>query len=213
MKEKIQRTFVNEEAYKKLRDWIVDGTLEPGIPLRDKELAEKMGVSRTPIREALIRLESEGLVQTKPNCSTLVSPIDMQGAFHLYLLVGALERLALKQSFEFITNEHIELLNQTNERFLQNLKNRDHLAAMNADHDFHSIFTQLSNNQELQKVLSELKYKLRRLDIYYFEKTKDTLLSYEEHKQMITALKRKDLPAALDAVERNWEASFLRIKI
>lgn len=72
MEGKIQRTFVRQEAYVKLRNWILDGTLSPGAQLRDKELAEQLGVSRTPIREALLRLEDEGLVKTKPNRSTLV---------------------------------------------------------------------------------------------------------------------------------------------
>ena len=91
MESKIQRTFVRQEAYAKLRDWILEGTLAPGAQLRDKELAEQLGVSRTPIREALLRLEGEGLVKTKPNCSTLVTPIDFQHAFHLYSIVWTLE--------------------------------------------------------------------------------------------------------------------------
>jgi DNA-binding GntR family transcriptional regulator len=84
MQNKIQRTFVRQEAYVKLRNWILDGTLAPGEQLRDKELAKQLGVSRTPVREALLRLEDEGLVKTKPNSSTLVSSIDFHDAFHLY---------------------------------------------------------------------------------------------------------------------------------
>jgi DNA-binding GntR family transcriptional regulator len=85
MDNKIPRTFVRQEAYAKLRNWILDGTLSPGTQLRDKVLAEQLGVSRTPIREALLRLEDEGLVKTKPNSSTLVSSIDFHNAFHLYI--------------------------------------------------------------------------------------------------------------------------------
>lgn len=211
MKEKIERTFVREEAYLKLRNWIVEGTLEPGLQLRDKELAEKMGVSRTPIREALLRLEDEGLVKTSPNRSTLVCSIDSHNALHLYSIVIALEQLALKQSFESITALHIQEMSQANERLLQALKKSDRLAALEADRDFHSVCIQLSQNKELEKILSGVKYKLKRLDLYYFEKVKNTSLSYEEHLEIIAALKRKDLPAALSAVERNWKASFLRI--
>src|SRR5262245_93883 len=99
MESKIQRTSVRQEAYSKLRSWILDGTLPPGSQLRDKKLAEQLGVSRTPIREALLRLEDEGLVKTKPNSSTLVSSIDFHSAFHLYSIVWTLERLALSQAF------------------------------------------------------------------------------------------------------------------
>jgi len=213
MSEKIQRTFVREEAYLKLRNWIVEGTLEPGLKLRDKELAEKMGVSRTPIREALLRLEDEGLVKTKPNRSTIVSLIDFSNAFHLYSIVWSLEQLALSQAFESITDAHIQAMIKANQRFLQKLKNRDRLAALEADNDFHSIYIELSQNKELEKILSGIKYKLMRLDLYYFEKVKDAHLSYEEHQQIIEALKRKDLSSALTAVESNWKESFLRMEI
>ncbi|HUD01672.1 MAG TPA: GntR family transcriptional regulator [Rhabdochlamydiaceae bacterium] len=213
MVEKIQRTFVRQEAYLKIRNWILDGTLTPGIQLRDKQLAEQLGVSRTPIREALLRLEDEGLVITKPNRSTLVSTIDFHSAFHLYSIVWTLERLALTQAFGSITDLHIQTMIEANERFLQKMKVRDRLAALDADHDFHSVYVRLSENKELEKVISELKQKLKRLDLYYFDKIKNAALSYEEHGKIVQALKQKDLSLALSAVENNWKNSFSRFKL
>lgn len=213
MREKIQRTFVRQEAYVKLRNWILDGTLAPGLKLRDKELAGQLGVSRTPIREALLRLEDEGLVQTKPNRSTLVSSIDFHNAFHLYSIVWTLEQLALSQAFGSITEDHLQMMIEANERFLQNMKARNRLAALEADNDFHSVYVKLSKNTELDKVISEIKNKLKRLDLYYFEKVKDAALSYDEHLGIIEALKQKDLSQATAAVERNWKNSFSRFNI
>jgi DNA-binding GntR family transcriptional regulator len=213
MEEKIQRTFVRQEAYLKIRNWILEGTLAPGAQLRDKELAEQLGVSRTPIREALLRLEDEGFVQTKPNRSTLVSSIDFHNAFHLYSIVWTLERLALTQAFGSITDLHIQAMIEANERFLQKMRIHDRLAALAADHDFHSIYLRLSGNKELEKVIFELKQKLKRLDLYYFDKIKDATLSYEEHSQIIKALQKKDLFLALNAVEDNWKNSFSRFKL
>ena len=71
MEGKIQRTFVRQEAYLEVSQLDSRWDFAPGMQLRDKELAVQLGVSRTPIREALLRLEDEGLVQTKPNRSTL----------------------------------------------------------------------------------------------------------------------------------------------
>jgi DNA-binding GntR family transcriptional regulator len=213
MKEKIERTFVREEAYYKLRDWIVEGTYEPGKQLRDKDLAEKMGVSRTPIREALLKLEDEGLVVTKPNRSTQVCMIDFAAARHLYSIVWCLEKLALTQAFDSLTEEHIEEMAKANEKFLQKLKKKERIAAWNADNDFHSVIVRLSKNEELQKILADLKQKLKRIDLYYFEKVQDAHLSYEEHAKIIAALKKKDLNAALNAIELNWKESYSRIKI
>ncbi len=213
MGSKIERTFVREEAYVKLRDWILDGTFAPGAQLRDKELAGQLGVSRTPIREALLRLEDEGLVKTKPNCSTLVSAIDFHNAFQLYSIVWTLERLALSQAFGSITEEHLQQMIEANERFRQKMKAKDRFAALAADHDFHSVYIKLSQNHEIEKIISELKTKLKRLDLYYFDKIKNALLSYDEHKQIIEALTQKDLPLAMEAVERNWKNSFNRFEL
>ena len=213
MIKKIQRKFVREEAYLKIRNWILEGTLAPGARLRDKELAIELGVSRTPIREALLHLEDEGLVQTKPNSSTLVSPIDFHNALHLYSIVWTLEKLALSQAFEFITGSHIQNMVQTNEKFLKQMQARHRLKTVDADYNFHSIYVELSENKELKKMISEIKTKLKRLDLYYFDKIKNAILSYEEHKQIINALKKKDLDAALNAVENNWKNSFSRFEI
>lgn len=213
MGEKIQRTFVRQEAYLKIRNWILDGTLAPGAQIRDKELAEQLGVSRTPIREALLRLEDEGLVQTKPNRSTLVSSIDFHSALHLYSIVWTLEKLALTQAFGSITESHIQTMAEANERFLQKMKSRDRIAALDADYDFHSVYVRLSANKELEKIISELKQKLKRFDLYYFDKIKNAALSYEEHAQIIEALKVKDLSLAIHAVENNWKNSFSRFKL
>lgn len=213
MENKIQRTFVRQEAYVKLRNWILDGTLAPGSQLKDKELAIQLGVSRTPIREALLRLEDEGLVKTKPNSSTLVSSIDFHDAFHLYSIVWTLEGLALSQAFESITEKHIQNMKEANDRFLEKMKEKDRFSALEADYEFHSIYVKLSGNQELEKIISELKVKLQRLDLYYFEKIKNAILSYDEHKQIIDALIRKDLALALKAVEHNWKNSFNRFEL
>lgn len=100
-----------------------------------------------------------------------------------------------------------------NERFLQKMKIHDRLAALDADYDFHSVYIKLSQNQELEKVISEIKHKLKRLDLYYFDKIRDASLSYEEHRQIIEALQNKDLRLALNAVENNWKNSFSRFKL
>lgn len=213
MEIKILRTFVRQEVYVKLREGILNGTLAPGVQLRDKELAEQLGVSRTPVREALLRLEDEGLVKTKPNSSTRVSSIDFHNAFHLYSIVWTLERLALSQAFGSITDEHIQQMNDANERFLQKMKDKDRFSALEADYDFHTVYIKLSQNLELEKIIYELKTKLKRLDLYYFDKIKNASLSYEEHKKIIEALTERNLPLALDAVEHNWKNSFNRFEL
>lgn len=207
-----QRTFAREEAYLLLRRWIVEGKLKPSQKLLDKQLAEELGISRTPVREALLRLEDEGFVQTKPNCSTMVSPIDLYNNFNLYSIVWSLESLALRQAFEFIACDHLEAMRDANERLLKALKAQDPALAVDSDNEFHSVFIQLSQNRELCQIIAGIKQKLKRLELYYFEKVTDVYCSFEEHAHIIEALKQKDLPLALHAVESNWKGSFSRIQ-
>src|SRR5207248_3505224 len=72
---RLTRSLARDEAYEKIRDWIIDGTLRPGELLRDQEIAQSLGVSRTPMREALRRLEDEGFVETALNRWTRVAPL------------------------------------------------------------------------------------------------------------------------------------------
>lgn len=207
---KLERTFVRDEAYLLLRDKIVDGILKPGEKLRDKELAEQLGVSRTPIREALLKLENEGFVETKPNCSTQVSPIDFQNALNLYTLVWTLEQAALRQAFP-LSPKQIEEMVQANDKFSKALQKNDKPGAFLADNDFHAVYVRTSGNEELQTILSGLKLKLKRLEFYYYTKVKKAHTSYEEHLEIIEALRERNLVRALQAIEANWRESLRRM--
>src|SRR5262245_40338587 len=88
------RTLLRDQAYVRLREAILDGTLEPGEQLKDAEIAEWLGLSRTPIREALARLEEYGLVETAPNRYTRVTPLDAGEARDAFTVVAALHYLA-----------------------------------------------------------------------------------------------------------------------
>ena len=96
---KMSRTLARDEAYEKLRGWIIAGRLCPGETLRDQDIATALGVSRTPVREALRRLEDEGLVETALNRWTRVASLDLEEAAETYAVVEALELLALELAF------------------------------------------------------------------------------------------------------------------
>lgn len=210
--ENLERVSIREKAYLILRNWIVKGKLAPSQKLKDKELADKLGVSRTPIREALLRLEDEGLVQTKPSNSTQVSPIDIHSASNLYSIVAVLESLALKQGFNVIKDVNIQVMREANEKLLHALKNNEPFLAIEADNDFHSVYLLAAQNPDLCQMLSIVKQKISRLKIHYFNEVKNSLLSYQEHHAIIEALQKKELLTAVEAVEHHWKASHLRIQ-
>ncbi|WHY59203.1 GntR family transcriptional regulator [Peribacillus simplex] len=210
--QKIKRTSVREEAYMILRDWIVQGILTPGQQLRDKELAEQLGVSRTPIREALLRLEEEGFVETKPSRSTIVSPIQFEGALNIYSIVWTLEKLAMEQAFEFIEEKHLIEMEAINHEVKKAIDEGNQIVAVQKDDDFHSIYINLSTNDELKRILSGLKQKLIRMELFYFNQVSDVLLSVDEHDRIIQALRNGNLPMVLKVIEKNWKESYFRIQ-
>ncbi|CAH0156469.1 HTH-type transcriptional repressor RspR [Peribacillus sp. Bi96] len=210
--QKINRTSVREEAYTILMDWIVQGALLPGQQLRDKELAEQLGVSRTPIREALLRLEDEGFVETKPSRSTIVSPIRFDEILNIYSLVWTLEKLAMEQVFEIIEEKHIHELDVINQQLKKAMNEENQSTAVQKDNEFHSIYSNLSTNDELKRILSGLKRKLIRIELFYFNQVSDVHLSIDEHDQIIKALRQRNLPLVLETIEKNWKESFYRIQ-
>src|SRR5262245_48159514 len=111
---KLSRTLAREDAYDKLRAWIIDGTLKPQEGLNDREIGAALGVSRTPVREALRRLEDEGLVVTALNRWTRVAPLDLTRTVESYPIIEALEILALERAFPSLTPEDLRGLEEMN---------------------------------------------------------------------------------------------------
>src|SRR5579863_1863573 len=94
--DKLDTASLRQRVYQALQDAIVCGDLAPGERLRDHELAARLGVSRTPVREALQRLEDEGLVATAPRASTRVTPLDARAAREAFPVVATLHALAAR---------------------------------------------------------------------------------------------------------------------
>jgi DNA-binding GntR family transcriptional regulator len=207
----IERQLVRDRAYGTLRGWIVEGILKPNEKMRDAELALRLGVSRTPIREALRRLEDEGLVQTAPNRWTRVSPLDVGDGKRLYPIIAALECLAVRSGGSLLDSQDLQELIGANERLARGLKKKNPVEASDADHDFHRVLVHHVENPELLKILEELKVKLRRLETAYFRGSVVADRSVREHEQILAALKKKDIENAAKAVDDNWRNGLDRL--
>lgn len=206
------RSLAREDVYMHLSTWIIDGTLQPEEPLRDLEIAERLGVSRTPVREALRRLEDEGLVQTALNRWTRVAPLQVQQAAELYPVVEALEILALQLAAPNLTPADLTELQTFNQQLHQAIQNADAGAAVEADTAFHEVWISRSANQTLQHTLQGLKRKMRRIERAYFDAASAGQASVYEHRALMTALAAGDLVQATAALRINWQGSFTRLQ-
>lgn len=208
----VARPIARDEAYDAVRGWIVDGTLRPGEQLRDGELAAALGLSRMPVREALLRLVGEGLVETAANRWTRVAPLDAGQARQLYPIVWSLEALAVSLLRGPLAPGDLAELGAANERLRLALEADDPAEASRADAAFHRVYIARAANAELDRILGEVKAKLQRLEVAYFGGCAGADRALAEHEAIIAALADGDLPRAAAAVRTNWEGSLARVE-
>jgi DNA-binding GntR family transcriptional regulator len=200
----LEKRLYREDVYTQLRDWIVHGILEPEEKLRDTDLAQTLGVSRTPVREALRRLEDEGLVQTKLNAWTRVAPVSRELAARIYPILRRLEPLALELAAPHLTAVDFARMRDLNAAVKSALESNDAKSAALHDADFHECFTAKCGNPELQGIIRTLKTNHIRLEFHYWSSGSLALESVVEHAQLVDALERGDVERAGRALENNW---------
>ncbi len=209
--EKFRRPLARKEVYATLQNWIVEGVYQPGEIMRDHDLAEALGVSRTPVREALQRLEDEGFVQTSANRWTRVAQIGMNEAKNLYPIIWSLEALAISLAQEHLTAQNFDAMGEANARLQQALAVRQAVEASQADYDFHQVFIHQSDNPDLIRMLREAKMRLRWLEIAYFRDYTLATISLHEHEAILDALRTGEHERAVQAVKVNWQESLKRV--
>jgi len=204
------RSLAREEAYGRIRDWIIDGTLRPGETLRDQEIAQLLGVSRTPVREALRRLEDEGFVETALNRWTRVAPLDLRKAMELYGVLEALEVFALENAQ--LTPQDLANMAAANDAMQRSIERKKAASALQADETFHGVWMARAQNSELWVLVAQLKTKLRRVELAYWDRAAQTEQSIREHTAILKALKKGLRREAITALKQNWEGSMRRLR-
>lgn len=188
----IARQSAKAAVLEQLRIWIENGVLEPNEPLKDSEIAERLGVSRTPVREALQTLEQLGVVEMLPGRVTRVTPLSSDDVAQLYAPLGALHASAAELGTSKATAEDVAEMRRHNTALLDALKASDQVAARDADRDFHHVLIRLAGNPYLQTAIEPLLIQARRLEALYFREVGPALASYDEHERIIVAVEAGD---------------------
>lgn len=201
----VDRTLLRDDVYARLRDAIVDGTFTPGEQLRDGELAGWLGVSRTPVREALLRLAASGLVVTQPGRSTTVSAIDDATVRDARDVVAAMHELAVREGVGRLTAAHIEGMRAANRRFAVAVEDGDLDAAVRADDDLHGIVVAASGNRAVAAVLDQFSPVVRRAERMRFG-SDDARASVERHDRFIALCAAGDAEGAAALTYETWHS-------
>jgi DNA-binding GntR family transcriptional regulator len=194
-------------VYDSLRDAIWEGRFANGERLREEEIARALGVSRTPVREALRQLQDEGLVEAGRNAYTRVAPVRPERLAEAFPVVAALHALATRLGVPALTHHDLQALEAHDAARTAALENHDVPAAIAADDRFHAVIIGAARNGEIERLLARLMPHLRRLDLLHFEELTRQDDPGRDHAGILDACRRNDPHEAARLVEQ----SFLRL--
>lgn len=187
---------LGSHAYQELKRIIITGGIGPGEKLKEADLAAALGISRTPIREAVNRLEKEGLVEIFPQRGAFVVQPTERDIFELFLIRENLEGLATRLAAERVTPSALARLDACVEGFTEPFSEHDVERYAREDFEFHRSIVVLSNAQRLIQLVSSLHDHIRIFRLTTRGVSDRMKPSLDEHRQIIEALRRKDAGAA-----------------
>lgn len=196
---------LRDVVFNTLRQAILRGELKPGERLMEIQLANKLGVSRTPVREAIRKLELEGLVLMIPRKGAEVADISEKSLKDVLEVREALEELAARLACDKITKEGINRLKEAAQDFRSALKSNDITQMAEADVRFHDVICNATENQKLGQLLNNLREQMYRYRIEYLkdQQVYEKLLS--EHEEIIRHIEKGEKNEAARVVSRHIE--------
>ncbi len=194
--DEIARQSSGQKVYSLLREQILNLDLPPNTELDEVQFSRELGVSRTPIREALIRLASDSLVVLAPNRGARVAPLDLDQVPQVLEALELYERATTRWAALRRQPHHLELLEQRNREFAAASETRDPRQIVEANWAFHDAINQACGNKFLAADCSKMLRGVMRLSLLAFRQNGAALLSYsdviDQHNQMIDAIRRGD---------------------
>ncbi|MDS1030293.1 GntR family transcriptional regulator [Bacillota bacterium LX-D] len=198
---------LREIVFEALREAIISGSLKPGERLMEVQLAEEMGVSRTPVREAIRKLELEGFVVMLPRKGAYVADISSKDIADVYEIRSALEALAAGLAAERITDEELEELQRILVKVSESAESHDLETLINVDTEFHDVLYKASRNERLVQIISNLREQIQRFrsqTLSYPGRMKNAL---EEHKKIVEAIADRNVALASRLAQEHIESA------
>ena len=204
---------LRDVVFNTLRQAILRGELKPGERLMEIALANRLGVSRTPVREAIRMLELEGLVIMIPRRGAQVAQITEQDLNDVLEVRLGLEELAVRFACERITDEEIKALGLAVKEFEKKMSNNELSAQAEADVKFHEIIYGATHNRRLIQIINNIREQMYRYRIEYLKDVESRKTLVKEHYEICDALKRRDAESAVEKMcihIRNQQEAILR---
>jgi DNA-binding GntR family transcriptional regulator len=197
------RTLLRDRAYASIRDAIVAGEIEPGAVVRDADLAERLGLSRAPVREAFARLVDEGLLESKPQSYTRVTQVVASEVRDAAAVVGAMHELVTRVAVPRLFAADIETMRTANERFAAAVTAGDVEEALSADDELHDVLVRVSGNHAAAATTARYTPLIRRLERRRFGEG-GNCRSAGLHDRLIEACAAGDVDEAVRVTAEIW---------
>jgi DNA-binding GntR family transcriptional regulator len=201
----VRRTLLRDTAYEAIRDAIVRADIPPGAVLSNAAVAEQLGLSRAPVRDALARLADEGLVETKPQSHTRVTRLVLTEVQDAAAVVRAMHELAARTAVPQLTAGHLEAMREANRRFAVAAQARDVDAAMSSDDDLHGVLVDVCGNRAVAATIERYTPLIRRLERRQFSSAR-ARSSVQRHDELIAACAAGDVQQAIQVTARIWRS-------
>ncbi|WP_422385795.1 GntR family transcriptional regulator [Microbacterium telephonicum] len=198
------RPLMRDDVYARLRDAIVDGTFAPDEQLRDTDLAAWLGVSRTPVREALLELGRAGLVRAVPGRSTVVAPLELAAIRDAQGVVAAMHALVVRTAVPRLTSADFDRMRAANAAFAAAHAAGDADAALHADAEFHAVALAAAGNTAAAAVIAQYEPVLHRAERLRFA-SHEGAASVARHDELIRLCAAGDADGAAELAERTWQ--------
>lgn len=191
---------LRDVVFQTLRNAILKGELKPGERLMEIQLAQRLGVSRTPVREAIRKLELEGLAIMIPRRGAIVADITVKDLEDVLEVRASLEELAARKACDYITDEQLRDLKKAAADFKKSVESDRLLDCVEADMAFHEIIYAATGNKRLQQMLTNLREQMYRYRLEYLKDKRMHRLLVEEHDTIRRAIRKKDKEKAGSAM-------------
>lgn len=209
------RRSQTSRAYEELRRRILENEMPAGTQYLEQTLADELGMSRTPVREALIRLSDERLVEVKPRHGARVLPVSASDMGEIYELLTSLEAIAARRVAERgLSNAQLKRFDDALAGMDQALERNDLNAWSSHDRDFHNAIVELSGNKRLAQVVAMFRDQAHRARMQTLTLRPKPVQSNRDHAALVTAIRNRDGAAAFEIHRRHrMEAGRMLLKL
>jgi DNA-binding GntR family transcriptional regulator len=208
----IVRRTLHDEVVSRVRDMIIEGVLAPGTRIHEGQIGAGLGVSRTPLREALKALASEGLVDLVPSRGAVVHRFSPKDVEDMLTVLGTLEALAGRLACTHATDEQIREMRRLHDEMMRLYERRDRLDYFKTNQSIHSAFIRLSGNGALVYVHELLQARLKRIRFIGHEGPEKWAAAVAEHEEMIRSLEARDGDRLAAALTGHMSEAWRRVK-